>query len=146
MPIDDDDIRWLMSVAEAENLAEIEVRDGESEVLLRHRDLVSIATVGAAGAGQVLDAVLDTQEPSLPEDVVPIVAPMTGVFYAAPSPDAQPYVTVGQTIEPGDVVGLIETMKLFNDVTATIGGTVYEILARNEGQVEVGQPLILLQL
>jgi len=146
MPIDDDDIRWLMSVAEAENLAEIEVRDGESEVLLRHRDLVSMTTAGAAMAGQVLDAVLDAQEPSLPEDVVPIVAPMTGVFYSAPSPDAQPYVTVGQTIEPGDVVGLIETMKLFNDVTAAIGGTVYEVLAKNEGQVEVGQPLILLRI
>lgn len=145
MPIDDDDIRWLMSLAEAENLAEIEVRDGDSEVLLRHRDIVSVAAVAGLSAGLPGEGVIESLEPELPENVLPITAPMTGVFYHAASPESPPYVTVGQTVEPGDTVGLIETMKLFNDVTSTIGGTVYDILARNEEQVEAGQTLILIQ-
>ncbi|MGN0550685.1 MAG: acetyl-CoA carboxylase biotin carboxyl carrier protein [Acutalibacteraceae bacterium] len=70
-----------------------------------------------------------------------ITAPMVGVFYAAPSPDAEPYVSVGSAVKKGDVICIIEAMKLMNEVTATQSGVITEICANNGEIVEFGQPL-----
>lgn len=70
---------------------------------------------------------------------------MVGVFYSAPSPDAKPYVSVGQNVSAGDVVCIIEAMKLMNEVPATEGGVVAEICVQNGDVVEYGQPLFKLK-
>ncbi|MGI8824706.1 MAG: acetyl-CoA carboxylase biotin carboxyl carrier protein [Chloroflexota bacterium] len=72
---------------------------------------------------------------------IAIVAPLTGVFYACPGPDEQPYVNVGDLVESGHVVALIETMKLFNEVATDTGGVIIEIQAQNGDLVETGQIL-----
>jgi acetyl-CoA carboxylase biotin carboxyl carrier protein len=143
MPIQDDDIRWLLALVEQEDLAEIEVHEGGSEIVVRrHLPAPSSAVVVATEAE--VAPVLETA-PVLPDNVVPIVAPMAGVFYRAPSPQSPPYVEVGQAVEEGDVVGLIEAMKLFNDVTSPVSGTVYQVLVQNAEQVEAGRPLMLIE-
>jgi len=73
-----------------------------------------------------------------------IDCPMVGVFYSAPSPEADPYVKVGSTVNKGDVVCIIEAMKLMNEVTATESGTIKEILVENGDIVEYGQPLFVI--
>ncbi len=78
-------------------------------------------------------------------DGTPIEAPMVGVFYAAPSPDSEPYVSVGSTVKKGDVVCIIEAMKLMNEVTAEKSGVVTEICVENGQVVEYGQPLFLIK-
>jgi acetyl-CoA carboxylase biotin carboxyl carrier protein len=143
MAINDDDIRWLLALVEQEDLAEVEVHDQGVEIVVR-RQLAAPSSALAVGVeGEAAPPAEATA--ALPENVVPIVAPMSGVFYRAPSPQSPSYVEIGQPVEEGDVVGLIEAMKLFNDVTAHVTGTVHQILAQNAEQVEAGRPLMLIQ-
>ncbi len=73
-----------------------------------------------------------------------IDCPMVGVFYTSPSPEADPYVKIGSKVNKGDVVCIIEAMKLMNEVTATESGTIEEILVENGDLVEYGQPLFVI--
>ena len=70
---------------------------------------------------------------------------MVGVFYAASSPDAEPYVSIGSRVKKGDVVCIIEAMKLMNEVVASESGTVTEVLVKNGDLVEFGQPLFVIE-
>lgn len=79
------------------------------------------------------------------ENMIYIKSPMVGTFYAAPSADKEPFVSVGDTVRKGQVVAVIEAMKLMNEVEAERGGIVEEILAGNEQLVEFGQPLFRLR-
>lgn len=83
-------------------------------------------------------------EPSSP-GVVEIKAPMVGTFYRAPSPEAPPFAEVGQVIEPGQVICIIEAMKLMNEIKSEIKGKVVEILVENTEPVEYGQPMFLIR-
>ena len=76
---------------------------------------------------------------------VEIKAPMVGTFYRAPSPEAPPYVEVGQVIEPGGVICIIEAMKLMNEIKSEIKGKVLEVLVENAEPVEFGQPMFIIE-
>ena len=84
-----------------------------------------------------------TEKPSI--KTVEIRAPMVGTFYRAPAPEAPPYVEVGQTIEPGQVICIIEAMKLMNEIKSEIKGKILEILVDNAEPVEFGQPMLLIE-
>lgn len=81
----------------------------------------------------------------IPVKTVEIKAPMVGTFYRAPSPEAPPYVEVDQTIEPGQVICIIEAMKLMNEIKSEIKGKILEILVDNAEPVEFGQPMFLIE-
>jgi acetyl-CoA carboxylase biotin carboxyl carrier protein len=83
---------------------------------------------------------------SLQEAVHEITAPMVGTFYVSPTPSAAPYVAVGDTVSPGQTIGIIEAMKIMNEITADRGGVVQAFLAANAEPVEYGSPLIRLSL
>jgi acetyl-CoA carboxylase biotin carboxyl carrier protein len=72
----------------------------------------------------------------------PVSSPMTGIFYAAPSPGAPPFCKLGDTVTAGQVVGLIEAMKVFNEITAPTSGTVTAVKAESGQLVQPGDPLI----
>lgn len=94
---------------------------------------------GAAGAPPAPEA------QSKASDGVEVTAPIVGTFYASPAPDAPPYVKVGDRVEPGTVLCIIEAMKLMNEIEAEVAGRVAEILVRNEEPVEYGQPLFRIE-
>jgi acetyl-CoA carboxylase biotin carboxyl carrier protein len=75
----------------------------------------------------------------------PITSPMVGTFYGAPSPKDPPYIQEGDTIQPGDRVGIVEAMKMMNEIEAEIGGRVARILVKNGQPVEYGQPLMIVE-
>lgn len=77
---------------------------------------------------------------------VTVSAPMVGTFYRAPAPDADPYVKVGDMIEPGQPLCIIEAMKLMNEIESEVQGRVARILVENAEPVEYGQPLFLIEL
>lgn len=79
------------------------------------------------------------------DEHVVITSPMVGTLYWSPSPDAAPFVEVGDTVEPGQTVAIVEAMKLFNPITAERPGTVAEVLAVNGQPVQFGQPLLRLK-
>ena len=74
----------------------------------------------------------------------PISSPMTGIWYDAPNPGAAPFVKVGDSVTAGQVVGLIEAMKVFNEITATVSGVVVRIEAANGRLVQPGEPLLFI--
>ena len=86
------------------------------------------------------------KEEAASDKLYEIKAPMVGTFYRKPSPDAEPYVKVGDHIEKGQVVCLIEAMKLFNEVKSEVSGTIKKVLVEDATPVEYGQPLFLVEL
>ncbi len=133
------DIKWLAELLEAEDLEEIEVQTGDESVVVSRK--IASPPPPAPSPQASLAGPL-----AVSEDTIPVLAPMTGVFYRAPSPNAPPYVEVGDRVEGGDVVGLIEAMKMFNEVAAPAGGVIAHILVDNEQSVEADQPLMFIKL
>jgi acetyl-CoA carboxylase biotin carboxyl carrier protein len=95
------------------------------------------AMVPQAPAAAAPAAAPETKAPSA--NVVEIKAPMVGTFYRAPSPDADPYVRVGEIVEPGKVLCIVEAMKLMNEIEAEFKGKVVDVLLENAQPVEFGQ-------
>lgn len=85
------------------------------------------------------------EDMELPPNQMMIVAPMVGTFYRAPSPGAEPFVEVNQVVEPGEVLCIIEAMKLMNEIESDTGGRIIKILVENGQPVEYGQPMFLLE-
>lgn len=79
------------------------------------------------------------------DNLVPIKSPMVGTFYSAPSPDADPYVSPNQKINVGQVVCIVEAMKLMNEIEAEVGGRIAKILVENAQPVEFGQVMFLIE-
>jgi acetyl-CoA carboxylase biotin carboxyl carrier protein len=144
--INDDDLRWLLTLLEQEGLSEIEVREGDSEVLVR----ATVATCGplvpaAAGPAVALTPALPAEAP-LAENHLPVLSPMAGVFYRSPTPDAPPFVQEGDHVAHGDTIGLVEAMKLFNEIPAPASGTILRFLVESEDRVEADQPLMIMEV
>ncbi|WP_287900362.1 acetyl-CoA carboxylase biotin carboxyl carrier protein [Arthrobacter sp.] len=104
---------------------------------------VAPAPAAAAPAVAPAPAAADPAVPG-PGEVL-ITAPMVGVFYAAPQPGARPFVEVGDAVQADTVLGIVEVMKLMNNIEARVAGTVVRVLAQNESLVEYGQPLMVIQ-
>lgn len=90
----------------------------------------------SAGKADVIE-----EEAVLPEKLKEIAAPIVGVFYEAASPEAAPFVKVGDIVSKGQVVGIVEAMKLMNEIESEVDGEIAEILVKNGEAVEFGQPL-----
>jgi acetyl-CoA carboxylase biotin carboxyl carrier protein len=144
-------VKKLMELLEESGMAEIEIKEGEESV--------KISRYGASPSLMPAQSLVPQQPVSTPapvatSPVVPaenqtsdqsIVSPMVGTFYSAPSPTAKPFVTIGQKINQGDTVGIIEAMKIMNQIEADQSGTVTEILIKDGEAVEFGQPLIVIE-
>jgi acetyl-CoA carboxylase biotin carboxyl carrier protein len=136
----------LGALLEKSDLAEIEVEAGETGIVLRKPAALAPSAGGtvapvaepAAPVAHAGDAPAEAPAPH----VKSVKAPLTGVFYASPSPTSPPYVTVGQRIEVGQVIGLIEAMKLFNEIKSDQAGRVTRIVAESGKLVKAKQPLI----
>jgi len=146
-------IKKLIDLLEESNLAELEIREGEETVRLSRMPTGMMATAPAVAApppvarppaAPVAGAPAEPPAASgLPEGHV-VKAPMVGAFYASPSPDAPAFVKVGQAVKAGDTLGIIEAMKMFNQIEADVGGTVVAILVENGQPVEFDEPMFVI--
>ena len=136
--IGNDDIEWLVALAAREGLAEVEVTTGESSVLVRCIAPPTPVVPGVPVAAAEPDEPLGTA-------LVPVTAPMAGGFYRAPAPDSPPFVDVGDDVQTGETIALIEAMKLYNDITAPCSGRVERILVADGAHVEADQQLMLIR-
>lgn len=75
----------------------------------------------------------------------PVNSPMNGIYYATPSPNTPPFVREGDTVNAGQVIGLIEAMKVFNEITAPLSGTIKKILVESGQLVQPGEPLMMIE-
>ena len=103
----------------------------------------AVPAAAAAPAPAAAPAGPEEKEPEVEGNQVK--APLVGTFYAAPSEGADPFVSVGDTVKKGQVIGIVEAMKLMNEVESDYDGTVAEILVENGEMVEYGQPLIVVK-
>ena len=101
------------------------------------------AVAGVPGAAPVVS--VSGPETATKAEYATVNAPLTGIFYRSPSPQTDAFIQVGSQVAPGDVIGLIEAMKLFNEIRATAGGKVRRILIENGQLVRAHQPIIELE-
>ena len=144
-------VKKLMELLEQSGMAEIEIKEGEESVKIsRFGNAPQItSTVAQQPAAIVTPSQAATTETTVNKDSKVsgdlITSPMVGTFYSAPSPSAKPFVSVGQHVNKGDTVGIIEAMKIMNQIEADHSGTVVEILVKDGEAVEFGQALIVIQ-
>jgi acetyl-CoA carboxylase biotin carboxyl carrier protein len=125
------------------SLSEVEVESGDIRVRIQRSGAAALAPAPVTPAPAPADErplVADTVSPAL----VTVEAPMVGTFYRASSPTADPYVQEGDVVKEGQVVCIIEAMKLMNEIESKVGGRVARILVENGHAVEYGQPLFLI--
>jgi len=149
-------IREAVRLVEEEGLAELEVGDAKFWVKVVGQSAEAPSADAQAAGEQAEAADEEVAAPAAearvegpPEEQVrtehQVPSPMNGVFYGAPAPGADPYVAVGDFVEAGQVICLIEAMKTFNEVTAEWAGKVVAILVENEQQVREGEPLMVIE-
>jgi acetyl-CoA carboxylase biotin carboxyl carrier protein len=138
--VDRDLLDTLVSVVEASQEAEVSVEISGARVTVR-RAVAGTAPVGGGGAGAGEgDAGGDDEE-----GLVRVTSPMVGTFYRRPAPDQDPFCDVGQKVEAGQTLCLIEAMKLFNEIVADVSGTVRTIALEDGAPAEFGQLLFLIE-
>ena len=144
-------IRELAQIAAENGLSAIEIAEGESRVRIERAVSApaAIPTVVsmpmAAPAAPAPAPAAEAEETNVDFNRTrEIKSPMVGVFYAAPSPDAKPFVEVGSKVKKGDIVCIVEAMKLMNEITAEFDGEVADICVHNGDVVEYGQTLFKL--
>jgi acetyl-CoA carboxylase biotin carboxyl carrier protein len=139
-------VKKLIEMLENSNLEEIEIQEGEESVrLVKSTNKTqaiapqSIVLPQDAGAQEVVD--LSVTEKETKEDANSINSPMVGTFYASASPGAKPFISVGDIIAEGDVVCIVEAMKMMNEIKSDFSGTVLSVNVENSEPVEYGQSL-----
>jgi len=143
-------VKKLMELLEQSGMAEIEIQEGKESVRIsRYGNAPAMmpptqmmaAPLTASAATPSTAA--ETSEPVI--DGHPISSPMVGTFYSSPSPSAKAFVSVGQHVNQGDTVCIIEAMKIMNQIEADQSGTVTEVLISDGDAVEFGQTLIIIK-
>ena len=143
-------IEKLADIIAEKGLTEISLEDGNQAITLRKEIFTGAVQVAApqaiaapqATAQQPAQASAPKQEAKKGQ---PVTSPMVGTFYKASSPDAKPFVEVGQTVSKGDVVCIVEAMKLMNEIETEVSGKVVEICVEDGQPVEFGQVLMYIE-
>jgi len=145
------EIKEMINLMNENGLVELEIEKDGMRIRLKK---TASGTEGFSGPivverERVSETLFKKESPAIPEKIqvetVEIKAPMVGTFYRAPSPEAPPYVEVEQIIEPGQVICIIEAMKLMNEIKSEIKGKILEVLVDNAEPVEFGQPMFLIE-
>lgn len=155
-----EDIVTLIEAVSKNGLTSFELEEGETKLVLKKKIEQQVVTVAAPDAGVMVGGSVPMNIPmntsgnasAAPMNMISggnvaigsdkvVSSPLVGTFYSAPSPDAEPFVKVGDTVKKGQVLGIIEAMKLMNEIEAECDGIVDAVLISNEEVVEYGQPL-----
>jgi acetyl-CoA carboxylase biotin carboxyl carrier protein len=140
------EIKELIQIFNESGVAEMEVQRGEDRLRLRRgptaQELAVPVAAPVPAPAHAPGPALSSAKPSAPEPNHTIVkSPIVGTYYDSPSPDAPPFVKIGDSVEPGQVLCIIESMKLMNEIEAEIAGTIVHKLAENGRPVEYGEAL-----
>jgi acetyl-CoA carboxylase biotin carboxyl carrier protein len=144
------DIKKLIDIFEKSNISELEVRQENGESVRIGRTSAPVTATYAPPVQISAPVTATAPAPQAPVTPAPepsghkLKSPMVGTFYRAPSPNEKPFVTIGQTVKAGDVLCLIEAMKMLNQIEADKSGTIQDILVENGQPVEFDQPLFVI--
>ena len=150
-------VKKLIELVEESGIAEIEIHEGEESVRISRYPqggaanaatpifIPSGAAPAAAPAAPAAAAAPAEEKPAAKPSGHEVTAPMVGTFYRAPSPDAKPFVDIGQSVKEGDTLCIIEAMKMLNQIEADKSGKIVAIQVENGQPVEFGQPLFIIE-
>ncbi|MEO9216053.1 MAG: acetyl-CoA carboxylase biotin carboxyl carrier protein [Rhodanobacter sp.] len=142
-------IKKLIDLLEESNLAELEIKEGEEVVRLSRVPKSTAPVAAAAAPAPVAAAPMAAAVVEAPAaDALPaghvVKAPMVGTFYVSATPGTPAFVKVGQQVKAGETLGIIEAMKMFNQIEADVAGTVQAILVENGQPVEFDEPMFVI--
>ena len=131
------DVKEFIEMLEGSSLSVLEIKNGDGSAIRLEKAISAAPAVVMQANAPAAPAA-----PSAPvAEGKTINSPIVGVFYAAPSPDSNPYVSVGQKISKGDTICIVEAMKCMNEIQSELDGEVTEVLVKDGDLVEYGQPL-----
>ena len=142
-------VKKLMELLEESGMSEIEIKEGEESVKIsRYGNSPApshsfVQQQAPTSVPPVVAAPTIADEPSTVGQS--LTSPMVGTYYSAPSPTAKPFITIGQHVKQGDTIGIVEAMKIMNQIEAEKSGIVLQILVKDGEAVEFGQPLIIVE-
>ena len=146
------ELKRLLEAVEASGVSEFSLETDQYKISLkRGPNGMSSALAAPATAPAPVTATAEAVPESQPDGVAPtrrlveVSAPIVGTFYRAAAPDQPPYANVGEKVKPGQILCIIEAMKLMNEIEAEVTGTIHEILVQNEEPVEYGQVLFRIE-
>jgi acetyl-CoA carboxylase biotin carboxyl carrier protein len=145
-------IKKLIELLESSSLTELEIHEGEESVKLsRHTQTATVAQMPMAAPVNIAPAAttpvaekVESVTSTTNDDGNIQRSPMVGTFYAASSPEAEPFVKVGQKVKEGDTLCVVEAMKMFNQIESEFSGTVTKILVENGQPIEFDEPLFVI--
>ena len=143
-------LKTLIELVETSGIAELEIQEGEERVRITRAGAPGPQTVMLHAAPQVAApapaAAVAAAEPAAPPapEGHTVKSPMVGTFYRSASPGAKPFVEIGDTVQQGDTLCIVEAMKLMNEIEADAAGAIKAILVENGQAVEFGQPLFVI--
>ena len=145
-------LKTLIELVESSGIGELEIQEGEERVRITRAIAPGASSQLLTSAPAAAAAPIVAAPAAAPAPVIPaqpeghlVKSPMVGTFYRAASPGAKPFVEVGDTVQVGDPLCIIEAMKLMNEIESDQAGVVKQILAENGQPVEFGQPLIVIE-
>jgi acetyl-CoA carboxylase biotin carboxyl carrier protein len=144
MSFDAEKIKQLMALIHDTDIATIEVCDGDQSIRLERFAHKAVPEVHQPVLSQIV-AIESKSEKLLTPTGHTIHSPMVGITYLAPAPDSAPFVAIGQTVKKGQVLCIIEAMKMMNQIEADRAGVVLQLLVENGQPVEFGQPLFVIE-
>lgn len=146
--MDIDKVKKIIELLEESGMAEIEIVEGKESIRISRYGASSIAPIQApahvAAAPEILDPVAKVAQTTT-VDTHSITSPIVGTFYGSASPDSEAFVKVGQQINQGDIICIIEAMKIMNKIEADQSGIITEILCNDGDGVEFGQTLVMIK-
>lgn len=143
----------LIHAVSDSSLTQFQMEEGNLKISMKtDKGAKGMPVVLDAGSVQAQPAAIPATQPVSSEaDAAPkhtgniVKAPLVGTYYASPSPDAEAFIKVGDTVKKGQVLGIVEAMKLMNEIESEFDGTVAEILVENEQVIEYGQPMFVIK-
>lgn len=141
-------IKKLIQLLNDNNLGEITVKEGESKITIRHRDFAKNSGVASVVSAPAVTSAstTETKKEEIPAgNFSTIKAPMIGTFYRSAGEGKEPFVKVGDKVKKGDVLCIIEAMKLFNEIQSEVSGKIIKVMVDNAQAVEYDQPLFLVE-
>ncbi len=155
MDTDEQNVAWLarvedlINILEGTTVSELELTEAGTEIIIRRQSgmMMVAAPTQYASVGQVgVPVQPGAAAPAPKEDTsIAIVTPLTGVYYSSPSPSSPPFVSLGDIVHVGQVVALVEAMKVFNEIQAEASGRVVAMIAPNGEVVQKGDALLRIQ-
>lgn len=130
------EIKELIEIVEASSLSEFSLKEGNLKINMKKG-----GTVSETGTTIVHEISRPAVQEAEPEEDSYIMSPMVGTFYSSPAPDAVSYVNVGDTVKKGQILCIIEAMKLMNEIECEYDAEIISVMVSNEQKVEYGQPL-----